>query len=172
MNKRLFLGLGLISIQKLVWGCKVLPNSSSYRFINDAGVTFDWSHRSGELIGNLCAPTQGWIAAGFNDIASMNGTRFVMAHVAGEQILVEEHVAIDSTHKPVEALGLKPALTSAEGRFRNGQSSLRFSMTEEISERPLLRLSKGRSAYVMLAWSLEAGFDHHSAWRKHYATTL
>jgi hypothetical protein len=140
--------------------------------IGDAGVTFEWRHEDGILVGLLTAPTAGWIAVGFNETPDLRNTRMVMAAVSVSPIRVEEHVALVPDHRPVGQLGQPPIVTQADGAYADSLSTLAFAVTHDVPGRPSLRLSEGANVGVMLAWSHEPDFDHHSAWRRHFPVTL
>ncbi len=142
------------------------------RSIVDAGVTFRWRHEAGRLHATLAAPTPGWIAAGFNEARTLSNTRFVIAAVSTAPIRVEEHIALVPDHQEVGRLGLPRAITDVSGYYDSGLSHLAFSLPQNFPERPSLRLSPGSKTYLMLAWSDEPDFDHHSAWRRHYDLIL
>lgn len=149
-----------------------LDNNSASGIIRDDGVTFEWRHENGLLLGFMTAPTPGWIAVGFNETGDLRNTRMVMATVSVTPIRVEEHIALVPDHRPVGQLGQPPIVTQADGLYQDGVSSLAFALTDTVPGRPALNLAAGAQVHVMLAWSHEPDFDHHSAWRRHYAVTL
>ena len=171
MKRRAFVKASLALV-----GCGSLATAAASRegssMIQDDGVTFLWRHEGNRLWATLTAPTPGWIAAGFNETSALHNTRFVIAAVSVSPIRVEEHIALVPDHRPVAALGMPPALGDARGAYENGTSRLGFSLPQAIPGRPTLDLAQGAAATLMLAWSHEPDFDHHSAWRRHYAVTL
>ena len=170
MNKRTFLGLFLVPFGEFALKTSQDgADSKAWSAMTDDAVTFEWRHTAGYLECRLSAPTAGWIAAGFNEHAGLRDTRFVIASVSGPHIVADEHLAIVPAHKPVQSLGLHPALYSISGAYTDGVSHITFSMAEEIPGRPNLQLGRGSLIYLMLAWSQSSDFEHHSAWRRHYA---
>jgi hypothetical protein len=165
MNRRIFLQLAAGALVSRA-------AAETGKTVADDGVRFAWSHRGGRLHAILEAPTRGWIAAGFNAAATLEGTRFVIAAVALARIVAEEHIALVPDHKRVELLGGAPALRDVEGAFATGVSRLRFSLPEAVPGPHPLDLGPGRRTHLMLAWSMAPEFDHHSAWRRHYDVTL
>lgn len=130
-----------------------------------------WHNANGRLHVRLSARTRGWIAVGFNSKRDLKGTRFVIASVAGP-LRAEEHIAQVPAHKEVTALGLAPALQDVQGQYKAPLSHLSFSLPETFPDQPNLALAPGAEVYLMLAWSHEPDFDHHSAWRQHFDVTL
>lgn len=175
MNKRQFLSLATFGLGTLIKAPAALATTSSAkpaRSVTQDGVTFSWCHDNTSLIGKLSAPTNGWIAIGFNEEPGLKNTRFIMAATSLTPIRAEEHVAHIPDHKTVTDLGLDPALQKVSGSYANGRSHLAFQMSQTIAGRPALSLAPGSRVHVMLAWSQAVAFDHHSAWRKHFPLTL
>ncbi|WP_263846076.1 DOMON domain-containing protein [Roseobacter sinensis] len=140
--------------------------------IIDGDVSFDWHHTHERLTCALRAPTKGWLAVGFNADKTLKGTRFVMAALAKGVERVEDRIAVVPTHAQVETLGLSSALTDTEITHTQGGSILRFSYPVTFRDQPRLSLAPDSTVHLMLAWSQDTDFDHHSAWRKHYDITL
>ncbi len=140
--------------------------------ITDPAVSFTWAHSDAGLTCTLEASTRGWVAVGFNSERRLKGTRFVMAARTGDRVRVEEYIARVPARERVAALGLAPAVTEAVLTHIPGGSRLRVTFSERFRDQPALSLAPGRTTHLMLAWSHETDFDHHSAWRAHYDITL
>jgi hypothetical protein len=140
--------------------------------IAGGGMRLVWRHAGGRLHAELSAPTRGWIAAGFGATPDLRGLRFVIAATATPPIRVEEHLALVPEHKPVQELGLAPAIADIAGGHDGARSWLRFSLPQRSADGSLPGLGPGARIWTMLAWSHEADFDHHSAFRGHVETTL
>lgn len=175
MNKRQFLSLATFGLGTLI-GAPVSRAATSTampaRSVTQDDVTFSWCHDNTSLIGTLSAPTNGWVAVGFNEKPELKNTRFIMAATSLFPIRAEEHIARVPDHKSITELGLKPALKLARGSYADGRSHLEFQISQRIAGRPALSLAPGSRVHVMLAWSQAVAFDHHSAWRKHFPLTL
>lgn len=141
------------------------------RHVALGAVTFAWHHDNQRLYGTLTAPTSGWIAVGFNTARSLAGTRFVIA-VTGRAPRVEMHVAGDMGHPTIESLGGQSGLADISGESAAGSSILRFSLPHHSAAPHPLELAPGTPIHLMLAWSHEADFAHHSAWRRHLDVVL
>lgn len=174
MNKREFMAGTLAGIggSILHGGAFGKTKGGESGLISDAGVTFSWTHDSDRLRCMISAPTRGWIAAGFNETSGLRGTRFVMAAVSIRPMRVSERIALVPDHREITAHGGVPALRDADGSYEEGRSRLSFSLPHKFEDRPALSLRPGSHAHLMLAWSHETEFDHHSAWRRHFPITL
>lgn len=171
MNKRHFLSLAVTALGGLALGPGRPAASGNGEILQD-GVSFRWRHEGGRLRCEMAAPTSGWIAAGFNEKPQLQNTWFVIAAVSVSPIVVEEHIALVPDHKAVERLGLNPVIADATGAMDNGKSTLVFSLPQVFPQRPALALAPGRQVQLMLAWSAQTDFQHHSAWRRHFDITL
>jgi hypothetical protein len=145
--------------------------STSVRHVAIDGVIFDWRHSDDRLHGTLMAPTRGWIAVGFNMSRSLNGTRFVIA-VTRQKPTAEMHVALIPEHPTIGSLGGQSGLADVFGRHNDTQSTVKFSLPHFNAAPFALELSPGTPVYLMLAWSHETDFAHHSAWRRHFDVVL
>ena len=170
MTKREFLNMAVSELGGLAASTIPVKATPTKGKVGAAGVTFHWQHRDGQLWANLAAPTSGWIAVGFNDTPTLQGTRFVIAAVSHSPIRVEEHIALVPEHREVSTLGLPPAILTSHGFYQYGVSRLEFALPEVIPQS--LDLRPGTNTHLMLAWSQEIDFDHHSAWRRHFNITL
>ncbi|MGL5113942.1 MAG: hypothetical protein ACRC7G_16495 [Beijerinckiaceae bacterium] len=136
------------------------------------GITASWSHEIEQLVVEFSAPTAGWLAIGFNSERELRGTRFFMVLVSATPLLIEEHVALVPEHRTVAAAGLQATQCKAEGSFANGRSRLSLTVPPAIPGRSDIRLHKGERTHLMLAWSHDPDFRHHSAWRRHFDISL
>ncbi len=149
-----------------------LPISHNLRKVDVDGVRFSWFHRDARLCCELSAPTQGWMAAGFNDKAELHGTQFVIADLGSLPPRVEWHRATPPSHHRLDELGGHSDLMVSAGRQESGYSVLDFSLPVQIPPPFALDLRAGAQVSLMIAWSLAREFDHHSAWHQHFQITL
>lgn len=171
MNKRKFLTISASGLAMAGLGSASI-SSHENNIIKDANVKFRWRHKAGRLFGTLNAPTTGWIAVGFNETAGLNNMRFIMAAVSTIPIRVEDHLTQLPRHTDVKKLGITTSLADVSGNWDGNHSTLNFSLSHRYAGRPSLVLSPGTRNHLMLAWSNEVDFGHHSAWRRHCPITL
>lgn len=171
MSKRKFLVLSSITLGAQNLGLPYAQAGSRQEVILD-GVSFRWWHQAGQLIGTLAAPTDGWIAVGFSIGPGIKDTHFIMAAVSEEPPRFEEHFPVDLNHRRISELGWPETARMRSGQFQHGTSTVTF----DIPSRPLagsgISLAQGSNVYLMLAWSQDTDFNHHSAWRRHLAISL
>jgi len=136
-------------------------------------MTFRWKHEGRRLKGEISAPTLGWLAVGFNDRATLKGTRFVIAAVdeAGK-LRIDERIAIVPDHTTVAELGGLTGLGDLSGRREGTRTVIGFSLPHTTGDRFPVDLRPHATTHLMLAWSQSADFDHHSTWRRHVSVNL
>jgi hypothetical protein len=137
---------------------------SPERRIDADGTHFVWQHAGGRIVCAFAANADGWIAAGFNEVRDLRGTRFVVA--AAPPGLVAERLARVPDHIAAPV----PALVEARVARAGARVQLDFVFPQEIPGGP--SLAPGTRAHVMLAWSHDRDFAHHSAWRRHFDVVL
>ena len=128
---------------------------------------FSWRHEGERLFGEITAPARGWMAVGFNDKPGLPGTRFVIGVAGPSEVRAEWHIANPPNHQRVETLGGRSDIRDLAGKRDNGRSTLSFSLPHRGTDRFAIDLTPGRSVHLMLAWSNEPEFTHHSVWRRH-----
>lgn len=175
MNKRQFLSLAAFGLGTLSGNLPTMARNA--KKVETAGTLFEWSHMEGRLHGQLSAPTDGWIAVGFNNKPRLRDTRFVIAVTSGKSVYAKEHIALVPQHKNVTEMDLPETLADVSGFFQESRSHLSFSLPHQIpnhtqNRQHTLSLAPGSNVHLMLAWSRAPEFNHHSAWRKHFNITL
>ncbi|MGI9484956.1 MAG: DOMON domain-containing protein [Geminicoccaceae bacterium] len=167
MRRRIFLACTLFGLT----ATRVAADQRGRR-IERNGTIFAWRHRGDRLHGNLSAPTRGWIAVGFNDEPTLKGTRFLIGSLGDDKVRAEMHIADPPHHQPVEALGGFSDIGDLQGQRENDRTRIAFSLPHRSTDRFAVDLMPGRSIHLMLAWSHEPDFAHHSAWRRHVDVIL
>lgn len=127
--------------------------------------------KNGQLQITLSAPTEGWLAVGFNNQNSIEGADLLMFCVKGTEVIFEDQF--------VHAVGKYP-----EDRLCGGESNIRMESAAEEPGRTVVKFSVplnsgdkldfvhqvGQDFWLILAYSVSDDFDHHSIMRKHIKT--
>ena len=171
MNKREFL-LSASATMSVAGQTIGSATAETHKSVERDGTVFQWYHQGNKLFGKLSAPTDGWFAVGFNGGQSLRGTYFVIAAVSSVPINAKEHIALVPQHKRLGELGWDETLVPLESSFSNGRSEISFSVVARPDPPHGVALNPGAQTHMMLAWSRDVDFDHHSAWREHLDITL
>jgi len=120
-------------------------------------------------VGDLDAPSEGWILVGFNRPgAGLNGARlFFFALDAHGRLRAEEHIADPPGHAPRATGGCCDQLRVVEARQRAGRTRTRFLLPRAPARGSDLVLTRGAPTELILAYGDSDDFDHHSRHRVH-----
>lgn len=142
--------------------------------ITKRGMSFAWTF-SGSLINiRLRAPTQGWLAVGFNSKNQLANTNLIMGAIypSGELVVQERAILRAGTHRAKVELGLVDRLTQISGCPDGRGTAVSFSMSTAVSDKYSYSLVRGQKIHLLLAYSQAPEFDHHSRMRTHLLLKL
>lgn len=139
---------------------------SNPRKIEKNGMSVQWEIQGEWLYMEMIAPTTGWVAVGLNPDEGLEGTHLIMAAVeAGTVNLSDRHIVAPGDHRSIVELGGRPALILVEGSETTRLTSVSFKMPLRASDRFHHNLEPGKKFYLLMAFSLEDDFMHHSVMR-------
>lgn len=130
------------------------------------GMTINWSYSGDRIFFEMQAPTQGWVAIGFNDSAEIKGTYLLMGNVINDKPQVVEHFTISpGNYKPFKTLGADNEAQDIEGFESNDRTQLKFSLPINPTNHYARNLKNGLEYNMLIAYSLDDDFTHHSIMR-------
>lgn len=130
------------------------------------GMIFQWQFDEHFVHVKLSAPTTGWIAIGFNTQNELQGTNLVMGAIEHDFVNIEDRFILKpGLHKSILELGGSDALIHRGGVEQNGISTIWFSMPLSVNDKFHHDLLDGKVYWVLLAYSQENDFQHHSIMR-------
>lgn len=137
------------------------------------GMEVSW-HFSDQLIHfEVEAPTQGWVTIGFNTHTGIQGAYLLMGRIKHAKAEVVEHYTVSpGKYKPITQLGGEVNIKQISGEESNGRTLIRFSVPVEASNAYQKSLKEGLSYTLILAYSAEDDFQHHSRMRTSHPITL
>lgn len=116
-------------------------------------------HLDGDsLHAQLHAPGPGWVAVGFNDQATLDGSRLLMFAIVDGEVVGEEHRAEPPNHRVQRVIPRDDLV----GRLDERGLLVSFEVPAARADVPLAR---GQEVWLTLAWSQSPDFGHHSAGR-------
>ncbi len=133
------------------------------------GMAFVWEFAGEWLHVRLTAPTQGWLAVGFNDRNQLANTNLIMgALYPSGKLLVQDRVIVRAgTHRAKVDLGLADRLAKRSGCPESGGTTIAFSIPTAATDEYSYDLLSGQKIHLLLAYSQERPFKHHSFMRTH-----
>jgi hypothetical protein len=142
------------------------PSGNPFNATTMNGMTFRWRFDDEFLHCEATAPTRGWVAIGFNTTDQLSGTNLIMGAVEHEFVTIDDRYIIKpGDHKSISALGGSEALTQRAGKEENGHTTLSFSIPVSVNDKFHHDLHVGKEYYVLMAFSQEDNFLHHSIMR-------
>ena len=165
----MYFNILFIAFSGFIQSCSTMPKQS----IDVNGLIVEWVDQGDSWKFSLEAPTDGWLAIGFNDQNNIVGTNLIMGAVVNGATLVEDqYVTGFGKHPPVESLGSTAVVTAISGTEKPGQTSIQFEMPHQAIDSMHFDLSPGRQIWLICAFSREDDFNHHSMMRKHVQIRL
>ena len=139
-------------------------------------MTLSWQFEFDQLRILLAAPTAGWLAVGFNTRPGLAQTWLIMGAVLpNHRVMIEEHAILrPGEHQPKTRLGLAERLHSRAGYQHQDITQLTFMLPVKAAEDDLYSydLIAGQSYHLLLAYSRETDFNHHSVMRTAFTLQL
>lgn len=112
------------------------------------------------------APTNGRVAIGFNETTSLAGTYLLMGRIRnGKAEVVEHYTEKPGNYKPTADLGIRNQVISISGDEKGNLTKLKFSVPISKSSKYHKQLSMDSKWTLLLAYSLDDDFQHHSIMR-------
>ena len=134
--------------------------------VEAGGMVFEWKVDKGWLRCEVSAPTKGWVAVGFNRSAELAGTNLIMGCVENGRVKIEDRYIVEpGQHKSKVELGSSDRISDRGGEWKQGVTRLSFSIPLEAQDKFSHTLKAGEWYHILLAYSRETDFQHHSAMR-------
>lgn len=154
----------------LAWSCTTArePHSpdGEWKSIRERGMEVRWRFTEDQIELEMSAPTTGWLAIGFNGRSGLTGTNLIMGSVAnGETTLSDQYVSRPGDHRPISEHGGKSWLQLVDGEETDSQTRIRFLLPRGQSDQWHHALTPGKNLYLLVAFSREDDFAHHSMMR-------
>lgn len=128
---------------------------------------------STELLCTLSAPTEGWIAVGFNrPDGDLKGARLIMTRMEGGRVVAEVHRADPPRHVRRAPPGGSDRVRVLGGDRTPSVTTVRIAVPWEGEAIDDPTLVPGQPILVILAWSIASDFQHHSRLREHRVVIL
>jgi hypothetical protein len=130
------------------------------------GMIFQWAFDKDNLHCKATAPTTGWVAIGFNTKDELSGTNLIMGAVEQDFVTIDDRFIIrPGNHKSITELGGSEALTQRTGSEFGNHTTISFSIPLSVNDKFHHELREGEEYYVLMAFSQEDDFQHHSMTR-------
>ncbi|MEP2670879.1 MAG: DOMON domain-containing protein [Cyclobacteriaceae bacterium] len=130
------------------------------------GMVFEWKIEGTKLRCKMQAPTTGWVAIGFNTHANLPGTNLIMGAVEQEFYRIDDrYIVAPGNHKSMIQMGVEDQITLKNGSEQQGKTVLEFVIPLQSKDNYHIQLYEGSEYYLLMAFSADDDFNHHSMMR-------
>ncbi|MDW3209100.1 MAG: DOMON domain-containing protein [Reichenbachiella sp.] len=138
----------------------------SMKEVRKNNMTVSWKMEKEYIQVEMEAPTNGWVAIGFNKTTSLTGTYLLMGRIRkGKAEVVEHYTEKPGNYKPIADLGVPNQVISISGHEKGNLTKLKFSIPISKSSKYHKQLSTETKWTLLLAYSVDDDFQHHSIMR-------
>lgn len=146
-------------------GCSSNLESDRKTLIQN-NMEINWHHKGPNIHISMSAPTEGWVAIGFNPSPGIKGTYLLMGHIEeGKPDVVEHYTLSPGNYRTLESLECSPRVKNIRGSEKEGTSLLSFTIPTRVNSAYHQDLSEGNEYNLIIAYSREDDFQHHSMMR-------
>jgi hypothetical protein len=136
------------------------------KLIEENGMSIRWHYAKERIFFEMSAPTDGWVTIGFNTTSSTEGAYLLMGSVVnGETKLVEHYTISAGNYKPLTILGEKAQVQDVTGHEKGKSTTVKFSLPVKAASKYQRNLVSGSEYVMIIAYSQEDDFQHHSMMR-------
>ena len=156
----------VIALSYLILGKTVAAQTTEKKQIVKSGISLSWHYYEEEIFIEMTAPTLGWITIGFNTTQNMAGAYLLMGRVKkGVPEVVEYYTSSPGNYQSIETHGLTPKVNNIDGDEAQHNTTIKFSLPIKSSNKIQKDLSSGQKYVLIMAYSQEDDFQHHSIMR-------
>jgi DOMON domain len=132
-------------------------------------MTFESTIENDSILIKIKAPTKGWLAVGFNNKNGIVGSDLKMFRVRNSQLESEDQLVKGAQNHPNDrSLGGMNNIKLIDG-FENAEgTSITFKIPLRSNDRFDFSHELNKDLWLILAYSIEDDFEHHSIMRQHF----
>lgn len=141
--------------------------------IEKNGMLVSWEEKGEWLEIEMSAPSQGWLAIGFNEHEGLAGTHLIMAAIRGKELeLSDRYILCAGDHRALSDLGIEERIELISGEENTSGSRVSFRIPIHTPDDYHKNLLPGTSFHLLMAYSREDDFRHHSMMRTSVQITI
>lgn len=141
--------------------------------IEKNGMSVEWYHKADRVYFEVQAPTDGWVAIGFNNKDRLTGNNLIMGAVKDNKVeMTDGYIVGVGNHQVMEKIGGSNQLQDIEGRESMGKTTVAFSLPVKAADQFHFDLDQGKTYFLLIAYSRADDFEHHSTMRTSVSINL
>lgn len=156
--KKVFILFGLfwaITLYLFAGGAQELTpekDDAGFSVISIADMTVKWKIQGESINIALSAPTNGWVAVGFNPSSVMKDANLIIGYIKEGEVTVEDHFGSGTfSHANDVELGGTRNITNISGSEEGKNTKIEFSMPLSSGDRYDTALTPGEKHLIILA---------------------
>ncbi|WKN44533.1 DOMON domain-containing protein [Tunicatimonas pelagia] len=131
-----------------------------------SNITFQYRLHADSLEIQVSAPTHGWVAVGFHNDAKLIGNDLLMFSVIDGMVVYQEYIRNWNDHPEDTALGGENSIDVIGYLEDETSTTVKFKIPINSGDSFDTIHQPNRDFYLLLAYSVEDDFNHHSMVRK------
>ena len=132
-----------------------------------------WHFENDRIFFKMSAPTDGWVTIGFNTVKGTKGAYLLMGNIVeGVPNIIEHYTLNPGDYRTISSLGEKSQVKDITGVEKASNSTLVFSLPIIAVSKYQKDLTEGTEYTMIIAYSQEDDFQHHSIMRTSVNVTL
>lgn len=151
--------------------------AQDYKYSFDAeDMKVFWTVDGENIHVKLSAPTEGWVAIGFDPEDAMKGGDIAIGAVKGGKVRIEDHYGDRKrSHSPDDKLGGKNNIMEPQGMEENGVTTISFTRALAADEKTDKTIETGKLYRIMVAYgsgrdSFRAGHKYRGVYDVNFST--
>ncbi len=137
------------------------------------GMTVQWEVKDNRIHFYITAPTRGWATIGFNERDEITGAYLLMGRVQnGHPEVVEHFTSSPGNYQPIANLGIPSQTQHVTGRETSNRTEIAFSIPLGAASHYHKDIAVRSSWTLIMAYSQEDDFEHHSRMRTSLKITI
>lgn len=139
---------------------------NSMNKVEKNGMQVKWKWEGETLCFQVFAPKDGWVAIGLNSKSGLTGTNLIMGYVKDSNIKIQDrYVLKPGNHQAIKSLGGEDILMEKNGFEDKNGTTISFKIPAQPNDEFHQNIQKGKKYFMLLAYSREDDFGHHSMMR-------
>ncbi|MGB1241814.1 MAG: DOMON domain-containing protein [Chitinophagales bacterium] len=156
--------LFLITLYGLM--ASIPANFNEMKKIEKNGMKVCWQFNEQNIDFKIFAPTQGWVAIGFNESKGLMGNNLIMGKIKNGKVTISDRYIVGfGDHRAVKDLGGITHVSQISGEENSDGTSLQFSISIESMDKYHYDLLQNKAFSLLIAYSQDDDFSHHSIMR-------
>lgn len=148
-------------------------NIENFNKVETKGIEFYWEIIDGNINIILSAPTEGWVAVGFNPSRMMKDADILIGYVKNGEVFMEDHFGSGNTkHQADIVLGGTEDISVLGGSEEGGKTTLKFSIPLHSRDSNDRKLEEGEEYKVIFAYGKKDDFKSYHKLRTSLKITL